>query len=126
MEYFKQYEQTIQRLSDAVYLCDEAGIIRMYNRAAADLWGKEPVAGKELCFQAVSLLGPDGSVLEGDRHPVTKVLKHHHNEENTQLILKRADGTLRYIIQSTAPLFDIWGKLTGVVNRMVDITGRCG
>lgn len=126
MECFKQYEQTIQRLSDAVYLCDEAGIIRMYNRAVADLWGKEPVAGQEHCFQAISLMWPDGSAIESDRHPVSEVLKHKCNVENTQLILKRADGSLRHIIQSTAPLFDMWGKLTGVVNRMVDITGRCG
>ena len=45
----KQYRKLIQNLPEAVYTCDELGYIKLYNKAAINLWGREPVAGKPVC-----------------------------------------------------------------------------
>ena len=40
------YRQLIQSLPVAVYICNTEGFITLYNKKAAELWGKEPEIGR--------------------------------------------------------------------------------
>ncbi len=42
------YGEIIQKLYAAVYSTDANGLITYYNKAAAELWGREPEIGKDL------------------------------------------------------------------------------
>ena len=40
--------EMIDRLAAAIYTCDSYGYIKSYNKAAVELWGREPEIGKDL------------------------------------------------------------------------------
>src|SRR5690348_16307519 len=42
------YKNILESLPAAVYTCDKNGYITFFNRAAAELWGREPQVGKDL------------------------------------------------------------------------------
>lgn len=117
-----KYNKTIQGLTDPIYVCDAAGFISLYNRAAAELWGREPESGKEKFCAAARLRNPDGTDLQLEKYPIVQSLRFNIPVQSVEVIMERTDGTFRRIIQFTTPIYDIWGQLAGVVNRMVDIT----
>jgi PAS domain S-box-containing protein len=121
---FDKYYKTIQSLSDPIYVCDAAGYINVYNNAAAELWGREPEIGKEKFCAAVRIRNSDGSHLQIDKYPIVQSLRFNIPVQSEEIIMERPDGSVRRVIQYTTPIYDVWGKLSGVVNRMVDITCR--
>lgn len=121
---FEKYKKSIQNLSDPIYLCDAEGYICVYNLAAVELWGREPVSGKERFCAAVRILTADGAHLQIEKYPIVQSLQFNIPVQSGVVIMERPDGSFRRIIQYTTPIYDIWGKLAGVVNRMLDITRR--
>lgn len=119
-----KYYKTIQTLADPIYVCNASGYISLYNRAAADLWGREPVLNMERFCAAVSLRNSDGSALQWDNYPVVQSLRFNTPVQSGEMIMERPDGSLRRVIHFTTPIYNIYGQLEGVVNRMVDITKR--
>lgn len=121
---FEKYKKAIQNLSDPIYLCDAEGYICVYNPAAVELWGREPVSGKEKFCAAVRIRTADGAHLQIEKYPIVQSLQFKIPVQSGVVIMERPDGSFRRIIQYTTPIYDIWGKLAGVVNRMLDITRR--
>lgn len=119
-----QYNKTIRHLADAIYVCDEAGFITTYNQAAAELWGREPLAGKEQYCGAEKMVAGNGQVILPEQSPVAITLQSSQPAPAAEMIVFRPDGTTRKVVQYTSPIFDAWGKLTGAINRMVDMTGN--
>jgi PAS domain S-box-containing protein len=119
----KHYRQILQSLPVAVYTCDADGYILLYNQAAIDLWGREPVAGKELWCGSWQIFRPDGSPLPLDECPMAIALKE-RRIVNQEILIERPDGTRRYVIPYPQPLFDSNGEMEGAVNMLMDITER--
>jgi PAS domain S-box-containing protein len=119
---FEKYKKTIQNLADPIYLCDAAGFICIFNQAAVELWGREPAYGKEMFCAAVRIKNADGTDLQIEKYPIVQSLRFNIPVQSEVVIMERPDGTFRRVIQYTTPIYDIWGKLSGVVNRMLDIT----
>ncbi len=124
MEPDKQYARTIQKLSDAIYVCDVEGYVTLYNKAAADLWGREPELGKDLFCGSWKIYNRDGSDLQPQHHPIAITLREKKTVQGTEIIIHRPDGTTRNVIPYSSPLFDVEGHFAGAVNMLVDITGR--
>jgi PAS domain-containing protein len=124
MEFDIKYLKTIQGLTDAIYVCDAAGVISLYNQAAVDLWGREPFIGKDMYCGSIKIMNLDGTDLPVDSYPIVLTLKYKTSVQDAELIIQRADGTYRHIIQYTTPVFSIGGQLMAVVNRQVDITAQ--
>src|ERR1700689_4960447 len=65
------------QLPFAVYICDRDGLIRRYNRHAAELWGRSPNLGDpdERFCGSYRMFRPDGSLLQHHLCPMADVLR---------------------------------------------------
>lgn len=63
-----RYRQLVEALPIAVYTCDTDGRITLFNRAAAALWGREPVIGRDRSCEGHRIFDSTGAPLTpGDR-----------------------------------------------------------
>src|SRR5689334_2990158 len=70
-----QFQQILDSLPAAVYTTDAAGRITYYNRAAAELAGREPEIGKDEWCVTFRLFTADGKPLPHDQCPMAVALK---------------------------------------------------
>ena len=116
------YSQILEGLPVAIYTCDEKGYIQQYNKAAAELWGREPRIGKDLWCGSWKIYHPDGSPLSLDSCPMAIALKEGRIVQGEEIIIERADGTRTNVTPYPQPIFDDSGKLIGAVNTLLDVT----
>lgn len=118
------YKSLFSKLPIALYTCDKDGYILFFNEAAVDLWGRKPVAGKELWCGSWEIYRPDGSPLPLDECPMAIALKEGRTVHGQEIVIRRPDGSKRHVMPSPQPVFDEAGKLAGAVNMLSDITDR--
>jgi PAS domain S-box-containing protein len=117
-----KYQQVLQALPSAVYTCNKEGIITFYNKAAADLWGREPMLGKDRWCGSWNIYKTDGSPLPLDECPMAITLREGIPVCGQKIIVEQPDGKRRYILPHPKPLFSSDGLLDGAVNLLIDIT----
>ena len=111
----------------AVYSCDAAGLIRKFNRRAAELWGRKPVPGdtSERFCGSFELFRPDGSRLPHAECPMAAVV---HGKipvvRDLEVLIGRKDGSRITVVVNISPLKDEQGEITGAINCFYDITER--
>lgn len=120
----EKYRSLIHALPAAVYTCDCAGHIQLYNAAAVELWGREPELGKDLWCGSWHLYRPDGSALDLIECPMARTLREGKALRGEEIIIERPDGTRRHVLPYPDPIFDAEGRVTGAVNMLLDITER--
>ena len=132
----KRFEEKLQRSEEryrtlfdlvpvAVYVCDADGIIREYNRRAAELWGREPGGngqGPRFCG-SYKIYHPDGRLMPHEECPMARLLRGERlKAEDLEIIVERPDGERRHVIPAPRILTNIHGKITGAINSLFDIT----
>ncbi|MGF2412059.1 PAS domain-containing sensor histidine kinase [Ferruginibacter sp.] len=115
-------QNIIQQSPDAIYTCDAMGFIKSYNKAAINLWGREPVVGKDQWCGSWRLLNKEGNQVTLDKHPMAMALKEGRLVHGDELIVQRPDGSLRHINPYSSPLVNEQGQLTGVVSMLMEIS----
>ena len=115
-------QQLIQALPAAIYTCDANGYILTYNKAAATIWGREPVPGKDAWCGAQKIYTIAGKALPLDQSPMAIAIKEGREIQDAEIIIERPDGTRRIVMPHPKPFFNAEGKVTGAVNMLVDIT----
>ncbi len=119
----KENRDLIQYLPQAIYTCDENGFIKSYNKAAALLWGREPVLNKEQWGGAQKMFYADGSLMAHEDSPMALTIRKKKKIPATELIIQQPNGERRIIKAEPFPLINANGELTGAVNTLTDITG---
>jgi PAS domain S-box-containing protein len=115
--------QLVQTLAAAIYTCDADGYITFYNKAAVELWGREPQIGKDLWCGSWKIYNPDdGSRMDLSDCPMARALKGGKPVRGEEIIVERPDGVRRNILPHPDPIFDTNGKVIAAVNMLVDIT----
>jgi len=114
----------IENLPEAVYTCDADGYIQIFNDAAVKLWGRIPVAGKDMWCGSVKIFNTDGAALPFEKYPMAIALKEARPVIGREVIVQRQDGTIRHILPSPIPLFNAAGALSGAVNMLIDVTDK--
>lgn len=120
----KRFHDLLDALPIAVYTTDAEGTLTYYNRAAADLAGREPVLGKEKWCVTFRLFTTDGQPLPHDECPMAIALREDRPVRNIEAVAQRPDGTRFPFLPFPTPLHDETGKLIGAVNVLVDLTER--
>lgn len=118
----QRYRGLVHALPAAVYTCDRDGRITLYNRAAAELWGREPEVGKDQWCGSWRIYRTDGTLLPADECPMGITLREGRAVRGDEIIIERRDGTRRHVLPHPEPVFDNAGALTGAINMLVDIT----
>ena len=117
------HNQLVQNLAAAIYTCDVNGYITFYNKAAAELWGREPEIGKDLWCGSWKIFSPqDGKQMSLDDCPMAKALKGGKSVRGEEIVVERPDGVRRNILPYPDPIFDSSGEVIAAVNMLVDIT----
>jgi PAS domain S-box-containing protein len=114
----------IKALPMAIYTTDANGRIDIYNRAAAALWGREPVRENERWCGSWRLFHPDGTPLPHEECPMARALKSGEAICGEEAIAERADGSRVSFLAYPTPLRDASGAIIGAVNMLRDITAR--
>jgi len=119
-----QLEAVLDALPAAIYVTDAAGRITYYNRAAAELAGREPRLGEDEWCVSWRLYSNDGHPLPHDQCPMAVALKENRALRGETAILERPDGTRVPFMPFPTPLRDASGRLVGAVNMLVDLSER--
>ena len=111
----------------AVYSCDADGMIRDFNRRAAQLWGRKPApgdAGERFCGSFKMHL-PNGAPMPHEQCPMADVLNGEIPEaRDLEVHIERPDHSQIAVIVNIVPLKDHRGTITGAINCFYDITER--
>lgn len=118
------FETTLLSVGDGVISTDNLGIIKFMNSQAEFLsgWDADEAKGKPFAEVFKTLEGKHRT--EGS-DPIAEVLTHHRpfNLSDDTILVSR-DGQERYIDDSTAPILDTKGEVTGAVLVFRDSTEK--
>lgn len=116
--------QMFDTLPVAIYTCDHQGYVTSYNKAAVDLWGREPELGKDLWCGSWKIFWPDGRPMSLDECPMARTLKEGVALVGEEILISCPDGLMKNVLPSPVPLFDHSGRLTGAINTLMDVTAQ--
>lgn len=116
------FRQLMQSLPVAIYTTNNEGLVTMYNNAAVDLWGREPVIGVDKWCGSWKIYKTDGGELPLDTCPMAITLREGRSVNGHEIIVERPDGSRRHVMPHPKPVFDNAGNMTGAVNMLLDIT----
>jgi PAS domain S-box-containing protein len=89
------HRQILDSLPVAIYRTDQHGTITYFNRAAAELAGREPEVGKDKWCVTFKLFTPDGKELPHDECPMAIALKENRPVRNQEAIAQRGERQVR-------------------------------
>lgn len=116
------YSKLLSNLPAAVYTCDAFGYVKFYNKAAVELWGREPEIGKDLWCGSWKIYNVEGLPLPLNQCPMAVALREKRAVLNEEIIIEKPGGEKRNILPHPQPIFDADGSIVGAVNMLVDIT----
>jgi PAS domain S-box-containing protein len=123
----ERYRTLFELAPVAVYSCDASGVIREYNRRAAELWGRNPEPGDtdERFCGSFKMYRPDGSYMPHEQCPMGDVLSGNvPGVRDGEVVVERPDGSRVVVRVNIAPLTDDQGEVTGAINCFYDVTER--
>jgi PAS domain S-box-containing protein len=116
--------QLLEALPVAVYTTDARGILTYFNRAAAELSGREPKIGTDRWCVTWRLYTADGTPLPADECPMAVAVHENRRVRNVEILVERPDGTLVPVLPFPTPLTDRNGNVVGGVNVLIDLSER--
>jgi two-component system CheB/CheR fusion protein len=118
--------QLFEQLPFAVYVCDRDGLVRRYNRRAAELWGRSPKLGDpdERFCGSYRMFRPDGSLLPHHQCPMADVLRTGVSVHQTEVHIERPNGSRGIALVDIEALKDSGGNIVGAINCFQDVTER--
>ncbi|HLJ46903.1 MAG TPA: PAS domain S-box protein [Bryobacteraceae bacterium] len=106
----------------AVIITDANGLLTYFNPAAERLVGRSPVLGVDRWCITWKLFLPDGRPLPHDQCPLAAVLRGENIVEGAAFLAERPDHSRFWVVPYPALLRNVDGKVTGVLNMLVDMT----
>jgi len=101
-----------------VYVCDGAGLLVRYNRAAAELWGCSPMVGDPTVRYCGSfrLYDLDGRHVPHAKCPMADVLATGEGLRDREIVIERPDGTRVVALVNIEAIKADSGRVVGAVN----------
>src|SRR5580658_8769096 len=85
----EHYRQLVQCLPAAVYVCDMQGRVKLFNEAAAELWGRRPVVGRDLWCGSLRIYSLDGTPLSLENCPMAVTLRERRDVSGYEVLIER-------------------------------------
>jgi PAS domain S-box-containing protein len=111
-------DHLLDLLPVGVYVCDQAGFIVRYNRAAAELWGCSPKIGDPTVRFCGSyrLYGLNGDLIPHAKCPMGDVLATGKGLRDQEIVIEQPDGTRIVALVNIEAIKDPSGRVVGAVN----------
>ncbi len=119
----RKYRQLIYGLPAAVYTCNAAGYIDLFNDAAVQLWGRYPEIGNDRYCGSYRAYTPQGYPLPPEKTAMARALSD-GGITAAEMVIERPDGSKRHVMPHPRPIYDARGNIAGAVNILVDITDQ--
>jgi len=116
------WRSVLDELEAPIYTTDASGTVTYWNRACADLAGREPQLGQDRWCVTWRLYTMTGARLAHEDCPMAQAVREKRVVRDSVAIAERPDGSRIAFRPYPTPLFDPDGKLTGAVNMLIDIT----
>lgn len=112
----------LESLPIGMYVCDADGLILRYNRAAAELWGREPRLGEpeERFCGSYRLLDLDDAHIPHAECPMAVALATGQGMRDQHIQVERPDGSRVMALVNIEPLREQGGGIIGAVNVFRD------
>lgn len=120
----EETRQILEALPAAVYTTDAQGKITYFNRAAAELAGRDPIVGEDEWCVTYRLFTADGQPLPHSECPMAIALKENRPVRGVEAMAQRPDGSMFPFLPFPTPIRNNDGGLVGAVNMLVDISER--
>ncbi|TBZ35068.1 PAS domain S-box protein [Rhizobium leguminosarum bv. viciae] len=120
----EETRQILEALPAAVYTTDAQGKITYFNRAAAELAGRNPIIGEDEWCVTYRLFTSDGQPLPHHECPMAIALKENRPVRGVEAMAQRPDGSMFPFLPFPTPIRNDDGGLVGAVNMLVDISDR--
>jgi diguanylate cyclase (GGDEF)-like protein/PAS domain S-box-containing protein len=122
-----RYRSVIAVMAEGVFVRDNKGRIVTCNASAERIIGRslEQMRGSLYFDPSWEAIREDGSAFPDDERPVNVVLRSRAAQSNVTMGLRKADGTVLWLVTNAQPLFE--GPDTapgGVVTTITDVTQR--
>jgi len=114
--------QLLDALPLAIYMTNAEGTLTYFNRAAADLAGREPVVGIDRWCISHKLYSADGAPLDHSECPMAMTLRDKRPVRGIELIAERPDGVRIPLLPFPTPITNAAGDFVGAVNVLMDIS----
>ena len=114
------YDQLVQSLPAAVYTCDVEGRIKLYNEAAAALWGCRPKIDDRWCG-SWKIYNAKGMPLALEDSPMAFAIREGRSVHGAEIIVERRDGGRSVVLAHSYPIRDESGAIVETVNMLVGI-----
>src|SRR5262249_15372932 len=111
-------DRLLDLLPVGVYVCDRAGLMVRYNRAAAELWGCSPKIGDPTVRYCGSyrLYGIDGRYIPHAKCPMADVIATGQGLRDREIAIERPDGTCIVALVNIEAIKDDSGRVIGAVS----------
>ena len=120
-------QDVIDLLPTAIHICSYPSVhIVQFNRAAAELWGREP----ELDCDTPRFCGScpmttrDGTPHPSDKCPMVSVLETGLPVRGFEGMFERHDGSQVKVVANIDPIWDDSGQIIGAINILQDVTAQ--
>jgi PAS domain S-box-containing protein len=120
------FRSLLERLPVGAYTCDAQGLITYFNQAAVRLWGREPKLNdpEDRFCGSFRLFAPDGMPIRHDRCWMALAMLQDREFSGEEIVIERPDGVRVTALAHANPIHDLFGKVVGGVNVLVDISDR--
>ncbi len=117
--------EVLEKLPAGIWVADANGRLVISNREGEKIWGGERRVGQATLFSNAGSVKTDNcqpasAAIHGFVRALTK--KEAALEELVEIRLR--DGTQRFILDSTVPLFDAENRISGAISVSQDVTER--
>jgi PAS domain S-box-containing protein len=112
----------LDRLEVPVYTADAEGAVTYWNRACIEFAGRQPELGRDRWCVTWHLYTTTGEPLAHEDCPMAQAIREQRPIRDAVAIAERPDGSRRAFRPYPTPLFDEFGRLTGAVNMLIDVT----
>lgn len=121
-----EFCRCLDKLPVGAYVCDAEGHIVYFNRAAAQVWGREPKlrdAADRFCG-SLCQYDAEGQRVRHDESWMALALRDNREYVGRELVIERSDGSRITVLAHANPIHDETGRVVGAVNVLVDIHER--
>lgn len=106
----------------AVYTCDLDGYISFFNKGAVQLWGREPIIGKDFWYSFWKFYYPDGSLMPLEESPMALTLKDGRTFDGIEIVIEKSDHTFLNLLIYPHPIVNKQNIRIGAHNTLINIT----
>lgn len=118
------YKELFDDSPVAFYTCEADGKISYYNKAAAAIWGRNPVLGEEYWCGSWKIYYPDGAPMRKKESPMARAGKGEEHLQKSEIKIELPDGSFKNLLVFPQLKQNENNEITRLFFTLVDISDR--